>query len=85
MIVISSFFIPRKIMKKKKQYDERFIYNDHLARSYSWIGSLAIIFIAWFLSLAVFHSLIAFWFITVIYIGHMLTYMIGAIIANSQN
>lgn len=85
LIVIFSFYFPRSIMKKIKQHDERFVYNDHLARSYSWMGSLVIIFIAWFLSLAVFHNLTAFWLITVIYVGHMLSYAIGAAIANSKN
>ncbi|RHW39901.1 hypothetical protein D1B33_03370 [Lysinibacillus yapensis] len=85
VVLVSTFYFPRKFMKKKKQYDERFVYNDHLARSYSWFGSLGVIFVAWFLSLVIFHSLIAFWLITVIYIGHMLSYAIGAAIANGKN
>nr|WP_198044833.1 DUF3796 domain-containing protein [Lysinibacillus timonensis] len=83
--VASMFYFPRKMMKKKKQHDERFVYNDHLARSYGWMGNLVVIFIAWFLSLAVFHNLIAFWLISAIYTGHMLFYGIGAAIANSRN
>jgi hypothetical protein len=85
VVVVSSFYIPRKMMKKKKQYDERFVYNDHLARSYSWMGSLIVIFIAWFLSLVIFESMIAFGLISVIYVGHMLSYAIGAAIANGKN
>ncbi|MFC7685687.1 hypothetical protein [Ureibacillus sp. GCM10028918] len=85
VVVVSAFYLPRRMMKKKKQYDERLVINDHLARSYSWMGSLGIIFIVWFLSLVVFHSLIAFWLITVIYVGHMLSYAIGAAIANGRN
>ncbi|RKJ18502.1 DUF3796 domain-containing protein [Butyricicoccus sp. 1XD8-22] len=84
-IVVFSFYFPRRMMKKKKQHDERFVHIDHLARSYSWMGSLIVIFIAWFLSLAVFHNLIAFWLITVIYVGHMLSYAIGSVVANSKN
>lgn len=84
-VVFSSFYFPRKMMKKKKQYDERFVYIDQMARSYSWFGSLIVIFVAWFLSLVIFHSLIAFWLITAIYIGHMLSYAIGAAIANGKN
>lgn len=84
-IIGGSFYLPRRMMKKKKQLDERFVYNDHLARSYSWVGSLCVIFITWFLSLVVFHSLIAFWLISAIYVGHMCSYMIGMAIANSRN
>ncbi|MEL4024121.1 hypothetical protein [Lysinibacillus endophyticus] len=84
-IIVGSFYFTRRMMKKKKQYDERFVYNDHLARSYSWMGSLGVIFVAWFLSLVVFKSMTAFWLISAIYIGHMITYMIGAMIANSRN
>ncbi|SOB91467.1 hypothetical protein SAMN05880501_101314 [Ureibacillus xyleni] len=84
-IIVGAFYIPRRMMKKKKQFDERFVYNDHLARSYSWMGSLGVIFVTWFLSLVVFHSMIAFWLITAIYVGHMLSYMIGSAIANSRN
>ena len=84
-IVVGSFYFTRRTIKKKQQLDERFIYNDHLARSYSWMGSLVVIFIAWFLSLAVFKSMIAFGLITAIYVGHMISYMIGALIANSRN
>lgn len=80
-----SFYFTRKMLKKKKQFDERYVQMDHLARSYSWIGSLVIIFIVWFLSLVVFKSLISFWLITAIYVGHMFTYMIGSIIANHQH
>lgn len=61
------------------------VHNDHMARSYSWMGSLVVIFIAWFLSIAVFHSMIAFGLITAIYVGHMVSYAIGAAIANSRN
>lgn len=85
VIVGSSFYFTRRMMKKKKQYDERYVQIDHLARSYSWMGSLVIIFIAWFLSLVVFKSFTAFWLITAIYVGHMFTYMIGSIIANNQH
>ncbi|RUL54230.1 hypothetical protein [Lysinibacillus antri] len=84
-IIVSAFYFPRRIMKKKKQYDERFVYNDHLSRSYGWIGSLGVIFVAWFLSLVIFHSMIAFWLISAIYVGHMVSYMIGSAIANSRN
>ena len=85
VFIVSTFYLTRRMMKKKKQYDERFVLNDHLARSYSWMGSLGVIFVVWFLSLFVFHSLIAFWLITVIYVGHMVSYTIGAVIANSRN
>ena len=84
-IVGSSFYLNRRMMKKKKQYDERYVQMDHLARSYSWMASLVIIFIVWFLSLVVFQSLLAFWLITAIYVGHMFTYLIGSIIANNQH
>ncbi len=85
LVIVGTFYLTRRMMKKKKQYDERFVMNDHLARSYSWMGSLGVIFIVWFLSLFVFDSLIAFWLITVIYVGHMVSYTIGAIIANGKN
>ncbi|KGR80600.1 hypothetical protein [Ureibacillus manganicus] len=85
VIVLSAFLIPRQIMKKKKQHDERFVYNDHIGRSYGWIGSLVVIFICWFLSLAVFHDLLAFWLISAIYCSHMMFYAIGSAIANNRN
>ncbi len=84
-VIVSAFYLPRRMMKKKKQLDERYVMNDHLARSYSWFGSLGVIFIVWFLSLVVFHSMIAFWLITVTYVGHMLSYAIGSAIANGRN
>ncbi|MBM7607956.1 uncharacterized membrane protein YhaH (DUF805 family) [Lysinibacillus composti] len=84
-IIVGSFYFTRKMVKKKKALDERFIQNDHLARSYSWMGSLVVIFVTWFLSLFVFHSMVAFGLITAIYIGHMMSYVIGAVIANSRN
>jgi len=85
VILVGSFYFPRRYLKKKKQYDERFVLVDHLARSYSWMGSLGVIFIVWFLSLVVFKSMIAFWLITVIYVGHMVSYAVGTAIANAKN
>lgn len=85
VFVISSFIIPRKLVKKKKQHDERFVYNDHIGRSYGWMGSVVVIFICWFLSLAVFKELLAFWLISIIWAGHMTSYAIGTAIANSRN
>ena len=79
------FLSSKKDDEEEKAIHERFVMNDHLARSYSWMGSLGIIFIVWFLSLVVFHSLLAFWLITVIYVGHMASYAIGAAIANGRN
>lgn len=85
VVIVSAFYLPRRMMKKKKQLDERAVMNDHLARSYSWFGSLGIIVIVWFLSLVVFHSMSAFWLVAVIYVGHMLSYAIGAAIAYGRN
>lgn len=85
MIVAGSFYFPRRMLKKKKQLDERYEYIHHLGRSYGWIGSLFIVFVTWFLSIAVFQSLITFWFISIIYVGHMLSYLIGTVIANDRN
>lgn len=85
VFVICMFIIPRQIMKKKKQHDERFVFNDQYARAFGWFGSLAAIFICWFLSLAVFRDFLAFWLISAIYSAHMIFYAVGAAIANSRN
>lgn len=85
VILVLSFYLPWRYMKKKKQLDERVVYITHLSRSFGWIGSLGVIFVVWFLSLAVFQSLLAFWLISAIYVGHMLSYLFGSIYANQKH
>lgn len=85
VILTLSFYLPHRYLKKKKQLDERIVYITHVARSYAWMGSLVVIFFVWFLSLAVFKSLLAFWLISAIYIGHMVFYMIGSFYANQKH
>ncbi|MEK4759685.1 hypothetical protein MHH85_05425 [Viridibacillus sp. FSL E2-0187] len=72
-------------LKKKKIVDERYNRIHHLGRSYAWFASTGIIVIVWFLALFVFDSLLAFFLITAIYVGHMVSYAIGAAVAQSQN
>ena len=78
-------YINYRMLKKRKIVDERFQTIHTKGRSYGWMGSTAIIFIVWFLSLVVFESLLAFWLITAIWVGHMLSYLIGAAVAQSEN
>ncbi|WP_338749340.1 hypothetical protein [Bacillus sp. FJAT-52991] len=72
-------------LKKKKIIDERYEKIHHIGRSYAWISSSVIIFIVWFISLVIFESKLAFFLITAIWVGHMMSYIIGAAIAQSKN
>ncbi|MGM7635236.1 hypothetical protein [Bacillus sp. Hm123] len=85
LFTLAIIFLNRHYLKKKKMVDERFEKIHHIGRSYAWIASAVIIFIVWFISLAIFESKLAFFLITAIWVGHNISYMVGAAIAQSKN
>lgn len=80
-----TMFLNYRRLKKNREVDERFHRIHHYGRSYAWVASSIIIWLVWFVSLFVLDSKPAFFLITAIYVGHMISYIIGAAVAQSRN
>ncbi|WP_203363759.1 hypothetical protein [Bacillus sp. REN10] len=85
VVTLAIIFLNHRHLKKKRIIDERYERIHQMGRSYAWVTSAAIIFIVWFISLVVFESKLAFFLITAIWVGHNISYIIGAAIAQSKN
>lgn len=71
--------------KKERRFDERFTRIHQHARSISWGVTTAAILIAWMIVILVEGARLAFFILTGIWTAHMMSYLIGALIANSKN
>ena len=86
-IVIMSivFIIKRKIGKKKRWFDERYNRIHEKARSYSWLATTVTILVVWMIIIVVEGPGLSFFLLTGLWLVHMLSYTIGAFIANQDN
>lgn len=81
----TTMLLNHRRLKKNGIVDERFQRIHHYGRSYAWVASTMVIWLVWFISLFVVESKPAFFLITAIFFGHMLSYIIGAAVAQSRN
>lgn len=79
------FLIMRKVGKKKRWFDERYIRIHEKARSLSWIVTTITILIVWMLIIAIEGPGLAFFLMTGIWVVHMISYGIGAFMADKSN
>ncbi|MFF2755732.1 hypothetical protein ACFVR1_18725 [Psychrobacillus sp. NPDC058041] len=85
IIMIIVFTINRRIGKKKRWFDERYTKINEKARSISWISTTFAILIAWMIIIAMEGPGLSFFILMGIWLVHMISYTIGAIIANQEN
>ncbi|MBO0588961.1 hypothetical protein [Sporosarcina sp. E16_8] len=85
VIVSIVLLINRKIGKKERLFDERYKRIHQQARSISWGVTAAAILIAWMIVMIVEGPRLAFFILTGIWVTHMMSYLIGAVIASSKN
>lgn len=79
------FLIMWKIGKKKRWFDERYKRVHEKARSYSWLATTVAILIVWMIVILMEGPGLTFFLLTGIWVVHMVSYGIGAIIANQDN
>ncbi|QFG00124.1 hypothetical protein PB01_15530 [Psychrobacillus glaciei] len=79
------FFIMRKFGKKKRWFDERYTKMNEKARSISWIFTTFAILIAWMIITVIEGPGLSFFIMTGIWLIHMVSYSIGAIVSNQGN
>ncbi|MEK4520981.1 DUF3796 domain-containing protein [Psychrobacillus sp. FSL W7-1493] len=80
-----TYFISRKIGKKKRLFDERYIQVHTTARSYSWKVTTAAILIAWMIIIIVEGPGLAFFIMTGLWVIHIVSYGVGAAVADKNN
>lgn len=71
--------------KKERRFDERYTRIHEMARSFSWRVTTVTILIVWAIIIAVEGPGLSFFLMSGIWVIHMLSYGIGAAIANSKN
>ncbi|WP_144512240.1 DUF3796 domain-containing protein [Bacillus sp. FJAT-22090] len=79
------FLIMRKVGKKKRWFDERYIRIHEKARSLSWTVTTIAILIVWMIVIVKEGPSLAFFLMTAIWVVHMISYGIGAFIADKTN
>ncbi|WP_427137412.1 hypothetical protein [Psychrobacillus psychrodurans] len=79
------FMINRKIGKKKRWFDERYNRIHGRARSYSWVATTIAILVVWMIVIVKEGPGLTFFLLTGLWVVHMVSYSIGAIIANQEN
>ena len=79
------FIINRKVGKNKRWFDERYHRIHDKARSYSWIATTIAILIVWMIVIVMEGPGLTFFLLTGLWFVHMISYTIGAIIANQDN
>lgn len=79
------FIINRKIGKKKRWFDERYNRIHEKARSYSWVATTVAILIVWMIVIVMEGPRLTFFLLTGLWVVHMVSYSIGAIIASQDN
>ena len=79
------FMINRKIGKKKRWFDERYKRIHEKARSYSWVATTIAILVVWMIVIVIEGPGLTFFLLTGLWVVHMLSYTIGAFVANQDN
>lgn len=85
IIVSIVMFIFFKRGKRDRIFDERYKRIHQHARSISWVVTTAAILIAWMIVILIEGPSLAFFILTGIWVTHMMSYLIGALIANKNN
>ncbi|WJY27697.1 MULTISPECIES: LPXTG cell wall anchor domain-containing protein [Sporosarcina] len=85
LIAGAVWLLTRRKLKKERAFDERYRTIHRHARSISWMATTAAVLAAWMIVLIVQGPKLAFFLLTGIWVVHMLSYMIGAAVASSQN
>lgn len=71
--------------KKERRFDERYTNIHRHARSVSWMATTIALIIAWGIVIIIEGPKLAFFVITGLWFVHMISYLIGAVIANTKN
>lgn len=74
-----------RIGKKKRWFDERYNRIHEKARSYSWVATTVAILIVWMVVTVMEGPGLSFFLLTGLWVVHMVSYSIGAFIANQDN
>lgn len=71
--------------KKERMFDERYTNLHRHARAISWKVMTVAILIAWIIVMIVEGAKLAFFILSALWMIHMLSWMVGAAIANKQH
>ena len=74
-----------QIGKKKRWFDERYNRIHDKPRSYSWVATTVAILIVWMIVIVMEGPGLTFFLLTGLWVVHMVSYSIGAIIASQDN
>lgn len=85
VIVSIVLLISRRKGKKERLFDERYTSIHKHARSISWGVTAVAILIAWMIVMIVEGPRLAFFILTGIWVTHMMSYLIGTVIASRKN
>lgn len=82
--LIVLFFVWRK-GKKERKFDERYANIQKQAKSIGWGVTTIALLIGWTIVIIVEGASLAFFILMGIYVVHMLSYLVGGVIANARN
>lgn len=85
VFVVIVLFINWKRGKKKRIFDERYTKIHRYARTISWFVTTFMILIIWGIIIIFEGPGLSFFLITALWVIHMLSYLIGTLIANKNN
>lgn len=81
---IALFFIWRK-GKKERQFDERYENIQQHAKSIGWGVTTIALLIGWAIAIIMEGPGLAFFILMGIWLVHMLSYIVGGVVANAKN
>ena len=81
---IVCFLVWRK-GRKERRFDERYKKIHESARSFSWAVTTIVILVAWGIVMFMEPPGTAFFVLMAVYLLHMLSYLIGAVVAARKN
>lgn len=84
IIFLVTHFLMKRKGKKERWFDERYTNIHRYGRSFSWMVTTFGILIGWIIVSYMEGASLAFFVFTGLWVAHMLSYMIGAGIANSK-
>lgn len=85
VITVFTFWIMRRMGKKRRWYDERHRVVLDKARSFSWIVTTVAMFIVWIIIVTFEGPGLSFFLMTGLWMTNAVSYGIGAAIAGSKN
>ena len=78
-------WVSRRKMRKERAFDERYTRIQQDAKSISWMVTTIAILVAWMIVIFIEGPKLAFFVLAAIWVIHMLSYAIGAVVANNRN